>query len=43
MVYTRGWMDDWDKWANVTGDEELSWDRMFLYVLKEGNYIPSMV
>jgi hypothetical protein len=39
MVYTRGSRDNLDKWANVTGDKELSWDNMFSYMLKVGNYI----
>jgi hypothetical protein len=43
MAYTRGSKDDWDKWANITGDEEMSWDRMFSYMMKVGNYIPYMV
>lgn len=37
MVYTRGSKDDWNKWANVTGDEELSWDKMFSRMLQVGN------
>nr|V5NDL4.1 RecName: Full=Pyranose dehydrogenase; Short=PDH; AltName: Full=Pyranose:quinone oxidoreductase 1; Flags: Precursor [Agaricus campestris]AHA85313.1 pyranose dehydrogenase [Agaricus campestris] len=26
MVYTRGSKDDWNKWADVTGNRDLSWD-----------------
>ncbi|EKM76333.1 hypothetical protein AGABI1DRAFT_45074 [Agaricus bisporus var. burnettii JB137-S8] len=39
MVYTRGSKDDWNKWANVTGDEELSWDRMFSRMLQEEHLV----
>lgn len=37
MGYTRGSRDDWDRWAEVTGDENLSWDKMFPLMLKVGS------
>ncbi|KAJ3553555.1 hypothetical protein NP233_g12615 [Leucocoprinus birnbaumii] len=33
--YTRGSRDDWDRWANATGDNGLRWDNM-LEVMKQG-------
>lgn len=34
MVYTRGSLDDFNRWARVTGDSGWSWDEMFPYFLK---------
>ncbi|KAF9440763.1 GMC oxidoreductase [Macrolepiota fuliginosa MF-IS2] len=34
MMYTRGSRDDYDRWAAVTGDNNLSWSKMFPYILK---------
>jgi hypothetical protein len=34
MAYTRGSMDDYDRWANVTGDDQWSWDSLFPYMTK---------
>jgi hypothetical protein len=28
MVYTRGSRDDWDMYAQITGEQNLSWDKM---------------
>jgi hypothetical protein len=42
MMYTRGSRDNFDRWANVTEDDGLSWDNMFSYMLKVGNYIRFM-
>lgn len=29
MAYTRGSKDDFDRWANVTGDDGWSWNSLF--------------
>nr|Q0R4L2.1 RecName: Full=Pyranose dehydrogenase 3; Short=PDH 3; AltName: Full=Pyranose:quinone oxidoreductase 3; Flags: Precursor [Leucoagaricus meleagris]AAZ94874.1 pyranose dehydrogenase [Leucoagaricus meleagris]AAZ94875.1 pyranose dehydrogenase [Leucoagaricus meleagris] len=34
MVYTRGSKDDWNHWADITGDQGLSWDSI-LPVMKK--------
>ena len=34
MVYSRGAKDDYDRWANVTGDKGWSWSSMLPYFLK---------
>lgn len=34
MGYTRGSRDDWDQWAEITGDEGLSWDKMLPLMIK---------
>lgn len=34
MAYMRGSRDDWDRWAKLTGDDGLSWDRMLPLMLK---------
>lgn len=34
MVYTRGSSDDYNRWANLTGDEGWSWNRLLPYFLK---------
>ena len=34
MVWTRGSKDDWDRYAEVTGDDGWSWDAMLPYMLK---------
>ncbi|KAF9445056.1 GMC oxidoreductase [Macrolepiota fuliginosa MF-IS2] len=34
LVYTRGSRDDYDRWASVVGDENLSWDKLLPYILK---------
>ncbi|KAF9445057.1 GMC oxidoreductase [Macrolepiota fuliginosa MF-IS2] len=36
MMYTRGSRDDYDRWASVTGDDNLAWDNIFHYILKVG-------
>ncbi|KXN91298.1 Glucose dehydrogenase [FAD, quinone] [Leucoagaricus sp. SymC.cos] len=33
-VYTRGSRDDYNRWAAVTEDQSLSWDKMMPYILK---------
>lgn len=30
MVFTRGSRDDWDRWAEIIGDDAYSWDKMLL-------------
>ena len=34
MVYVRGSSDDWDRYADVTGDVGWSWDNMQPYIRK---------
>ncbi|KAJ6512607.1 pyranose dehydrogenase [Mycena sanguinolenta] len=34
MIYTRGSKDDFDRFANITGDSGWSWDSMLLYFFK---------
>ncbi|KAH6904200.1 GMC oxidoreductase-domain-containing protein, partial [Coprinopsis sp. MPI-PUGE-AT-0042] len=34
MAYTRGSADDYDRWANLTGDAGWSWDNLLPYFLK---------
>lgn len=34
MVYTRGSVDDYDRWARVTGDSGWSWDALLPYFIK---------
>ncbi|KAJ7075178.1 GMC oxidoreductase-domain-containing protein [Mycena belliarum] len=40
MVYTRGSMDDWDRFAKITGDHGWSWDEIFPYILKNECFTP---
>lgn len=40
MVYTRGTRDDWDRYANVTGDPGWSWDNIQPYVRKNERFTP---
>lgn len=39
MVWTRGSKDDWDRYAEVTGDNGWSWDAMLPYMLKVACYL----
>lgn len=34
LVFTRGSTDDWDRWAEVIGDDAFSWDNMLPFLLK---------
>ena len=34
MALTRGSIDDYDRWAKVTGDQGWSWNSLFPYMLK---------
>ncbi|KXN87042.1 Pyridoxine 4-oxidase [Leucoagaricus sp. SymC.cos] len=34
MVYTRGAKDDWNKWAEITGDDALAWDNILPLIFK---------
>ncbi|KAJ7235004.1 aryl-alcohol oxidase-like protein [Mycena haematopus] len=34
MAYTRGSTADWDRYANLTGDDGWSWNKIFPYFLK---------
>ncbi|XP_006461554.1 hypothetical protein AGABI2DRAFT_205343 [Agaricus bisporus var. bisporus H97] len=40
MVYARGTVDDYDRWARVTGDPGWSWDEMFPYLIKVERFVP---
>ncbi|KAL0567275.1 hypothetical protein V5O48_014718 [Marasmius crinis-equi] len=40
MVYTRGSRDDWDRYANVTGDDGWSWDAIQQYIQKNERFTP---
>ncbi|KAJ7683872.1 aryl-alcohol oxidase-like protein [Mycena rosella] len=40
MVYTRGAQDDFDRYANLTGDEGWSWNQIFPYFLKNEKWTP---
>lgn len=34
MAYTRGSRDDYDRWANITGDDGWKWDNLYPYMIK---------
>ncbi|KAF5328019.1 hypothetical protein D9758_018027 [Tetrapyrgos nigripes] len=38
MVYTRGSSDDWDRYADLTGDSGWSWDSIQQYIKKNENF-----
>ncbi|KAJ7488894.1 pyranose dehydrogenase [Mycena latifolia] len=38
MVYTRGAADDFNRYANLTGDQGWSWDRVLPYFLKSAKW-----
>ncbi|KAK1235691.1 hypothetical protein PQX77_001062 [Marasmius sp. AFHP31] len=40
MFYTRGTRDDWDRYADVTGDEGWSWDSIQPYIRKNERFTP---
>ncbi|KAF8196451.1 pyranose dehydrogenase [Pholiota molesta] len=40
MYYTRGSMDDYDRWAEVTGDAGWSWKNLMPYILKNERWSP---
>ncbi|EKM83240.1 hypothetical protein AGABI1DRAFT_118556 [Agaricus bisporus var. burnettii JB137-S8] len=39
MVYTRGTVDDYDRWARVTGDPGWSWNEMLPYFIKHERFV----
>ncbi|KUI55834.1 Pyranose dehydrogenase [Cytospora mali] len=41
MTYHRGSNDMWDNWANLTGDDSLSWSAVEKYYLKNSRLVPS--
>ncbi|KAF7376529.1 GMC oxidoreductase [Mycena sanguinolenta] len=41
MVYTRGSKEDYDRWANVTGDDGWSWDQLIPYIKKNERFAPA--
>jgi choline dehydrogenase-like flavoprotein len=38
MAFCRGSRDDYDRWANVTGDAGWSWDSLYPYMLNVCSY-----
>ncbi|KAH6912220.1 pyranose dehydrogenase [Coprinopsis sp. MPI-PUGE-AT-0042] len=40
MIYSRGAVDDFDRWAKVTGDEGWSWNSLFRLVSKHEKWVP---
>ncbi|KAF8999493.1 aryl-alcohol oxidase precursor [Cyathus striatus] len=40
MIWLRGSKDDFDRWANVSGDPGWSWDRMLPYMKKNEKWTP---
>jgi choline dehydrogenase-like flavoprotein len=40
MFYTRGTVDDFDRYATLTGDAGWSWDQIFPYFLKNEKWSP---
>ncbi|KAI0313068.1 alcohol oxidase [Amylostereum chailletii] len=40
LFFTRGSRDDFDRFANVTGDEGWSWSKMFPFMLKAETFTP---
>ena len=34
MVFCRGTQDDYDRWANVTGDDNWSWKKLLPFIFK---------
>ena len=42
MIYTRGSRDDYDRWADTTGDSGWGWEAMMPYMLKLENFSVSL-
>ncbi|KAF7368166.1 GMC oxidoreductase [Mycena venus] len=40
MFYTRGTAEDWDRYANLTHDDNWSWDNILPYFLKNERWSP---
>ncbi|KAF9005525.1 pyranose dehydrogenase [Cyathus striatus] len=40
LIYARGSSNDYDHWANVTGDSGWSWENIFPYILKSEGWTP---
>ncbi|KAK0200053.1 aryl-alcohol oxidase-like protein [Desarmillaria ectypa] len=40
MVYTRGSSDDYDRFAELAGDDGWNWDNLFPYALKNEKHVP---
>ncbi|KAF7760086.1 CAZyme family AA3 [Agaricus bisporus var. burnettii] len=34
MIYTRGSKDDWDRWADLSGNEDFRWDKILPLMMK---------
>ncbi|KAK7006418.1 GMC oxidoreductase [Favolaschia claudopus] len=41
LVYTRGSKEDYDRWADVTGEPKWSWDELIPYIRKNERFIPT--
>ncbi|KAF8665712.1 hypothetical protein AX16_000162 [Volvariella volvacea WC 439] len=40
MVHTQGTIEDFDRYAEISGDEGWSWDALLPYLLKSEEYVP---
>ncbi|CCM06044.1 uncharacterized protein FIBRA_08290 [Fibroporia radiculosa] len=40
MIWNRGSVDDWNRYAEYTGDNGWSWDEIFPYMLKSEDLVP---
>ncbi|CCM06052.1 uncharacterized protein FIBRA_08299 [Fibroporia radiculosa] len=40
MIWNRGSVDDWNRYAEYTGDSGWSWDEIFPYMLKSETLVP---
>ncbi|KAK0441966.1 aryl-alcohol oxidase-like protein [Armillaria borealis] len=40
MVYTRGSSDDYDRFAELAGDDGWNWDNLFPYAIKNEKHVP---
>ncbi|KAI0087637.1 aryl-alcohol oxidase-like protein [Irpex rosettiformis] len=42
MAFNTGSRDDWDRWANVTGDSGWGFDNIVKYIKKMENFVPPL-
>ncbi|KAG2005482.1 aryl-alcohol oxidase [Coprinopsis cinerea AmutBmut pab1-1] len=40
MIYTRGAAEDYDRWAEVTGDSGWTWDALFPLIKRHEKFVP---